>query len=171
MPLDQILHHANDAAVATSFKDTSDSYQLVDYYATSCPHCQHLKPEWDSAKSAWSSQNMGDNVEWVNKECLNDKWQPGPDIDDCRTAGIQGFPTVRLEHLQDGKIVGDPVDYTGNRTSEDIIQFVKDNTSGAGTALPDDASGKEAAMPLFVLALPESNGEILKVPRCRRDFF
>lgn len=174
MVAEVIAHAVNaaHAAHATSFA-AKDSWKMIDYFATSCPHCQHMKPEWEAANTSWAADKTNPtNVEWVQKECLNEKWQPGPAIDECREAGIQGFPTVRLLHYIDGKVSGEPIDYMGNRTKADMITFIKDNI-GSGDhakAAPADMQEQEAAMPLLFAVLPDSTNNHLKVPRCRRDF-
>ena len=45
-----------------------ESWQMTDYFATSCPHCQHVKPDWDAATSEWGNKHYGDNVNWVRRK-------------------------------------------------------------------------------------------------------
>mmetsp|Transcript_15590 Transcript_15590/g.38604 ORF Transcript_15590/g.38604 Transcript_15590/m.38604 type:complete len:464 (-) Transcript_15590:1253-2644(-) len=102
--------------------------QIVEYYAAGCPHCVHLKPVWDDAAGKWAETHpdLKDDVEWVQKECLNDKWQPANDFKDCVREDIQGFPTVRFESK-----TGEVHEFEGNRTPEDLQKFVAEELQQA----------------------------------------
>ena len=74
--------------VATSFASPAT---LVEYFAKACPHCVHLQPVWAAAKS-----HGIDGVNFVAKECYDDKWNPGKDFSDCKAHGVEAFPTLKL---------------------------------------------------------------------------
>jgi len=88
---------------------------MVDYYAASCPHCKHLTPEWEKAAHDFKG------IHWDQKECLDGKWQPGKDFEECEKAQIQGFPTIKF--LTNGKVN----DFEGPRTADAMIKFAKDH--------------------------------------------
>ncbi|CAD7928492.1 unnamed protein product [Amoebophrya sp. A120] len=94
--------------------------QIVEYFASGCPHCVKLKPIWDEASGKWAENHpeMKDDIKWVEKECLNDKWQPAGDFQDCVREDVQGFPTIRFE----GKN-GTVHEFEGDRTPEDLQKF------------------------------------------------
>jgi len=165
--------------------DVSD-LKLVDYYAASCPHCKHLEPVWDDAHKQWDKvigQPEGEPpredvplVTFEKKECYDGSWQPGKDISECNKLGVHGFPTVKLMVPEPHGHGFRPVDYTGARTPEGIVEFLKTSTGmipeeptaaaaagqhGEGAAAPADADlpqalkevVKTAMVPLPLLGL------------------
>lgn len=136
--------------------DTAD-VKLVDFYAAACPHCKHLEPVWADAQKQWDAavkegealdHNPGEQpneqmpvVEFVKKQCYDDHWKPGPDFEECKGFGVQGFPTVKLfvpdEHGHGYR----GMDYTGPRTGEAIAKFIKHETG-----LDDFIKEKTAAL-------------------------
>jgi hypothetical protein len=108
----------------------SDNFRLVEYYSKACPHCTHLQPVWDAAKSAGV-----DGVKFVQKECYGDNWAPGKDIDSCKAHGIEAFPTMVLYKTQDLSDKGITVtsllaDKVKGRVNE-LLEFVKSQTDSA----------------------------------------
>lgn len=95
----------------TSEKFTDDVKKVYFIYADWCGHCTRFKPEWEKFKEA-SAQNN------VKAFALN--------VDDeTNTAFIEmnkvsSFPTVIV-----AKGSGEKVKYDGERTSKDLMAFVK----------------------------------------------
>merc|ERR1719446_504254 len=81
---------------------------LVEFYAPWCGHCKQLAPEYAKAAKALEGEDcalaMVDATE--NKE-ISQKF------------GIQGFPTLKFFNT------GKPTDYSGGRTSADIVNYMK----------------------------------------------
>lgn len=80
------------------------------YYAEWCGHCHKLMPTWNELHNT----ELKDIVEIHKYECSENKFL-------CTNEGVQGYPTIILETN------GKKVRYEGDRTKEDIIQFVKSN--------------------------------------------
>jgi len=117
--------------------DESDA-KFVDFYAASCPHCKHLDPVWDDAHKQWDKA-IGQSAEgpprddlplvtFEKKQCYDEHWKPGKDSAECQKFHVDAFPTIKL-------FVPDPhghgyvaTDYTGDRTPEGMVSFLKKET-------------------------------------------
>jgi thiol-disulfide isomerase/thioredoxin len=89
-----------------------DTFALL--HMTGCGHCVKLMPEWDKAKSEWSSgKNSINMVKYEQSEAEGKKL-----ID---KFGVSGFPTMILI----GKDGEKKDDYSGDRSSEGIINYLK----------------------------------------------
>lgn len=73
--------------------DPSSPVKVVEYVAKSCPHCQSMEPIWNDLKAATASKK---NILWEQKECFGKGWAPGKDLEECKKADIQGFPTIKF---------------------------------------------------------------------------
>jgi len=116
-----VLTDANfDEAIAENDKI------LVEFYAPWCGHCKQLAPEYAKAAKALEGENcalaMVDATE--NKE-VSQKF------------GIQGFPTLKFFNA------GKPSDYSGGRTSSDIVNYMKKKSGPPAKTLDTKESLKE----------------------------
>lgn len=84
------------------------------FYAQWCGHCQSLKPKWDSAKTRFDTTKV--EVEEVNADDASSK-------DLFEKHNVSGFPSIKIVK-KDGTVV----DYQGDRSEEDLVQFVLSNT-------------------------------------------
>lgn len=92
--------------------DTKDV--LIEFYAPWCGHCKALAPKYDILAKLYVDAGFSDKVTISKVDAtLNDV----PDE-------IQGFPTIKLYKAGDKK---NPVTYSGSRSIEDLIKFVKEN--------------------------------------------
>jgi thiol-disulfide isomerase/thioredoxin len=98
-----------------------DQARMVEYYASSCPHCQHLEPVWKQAAAKWASDAEATKVVWQQKECLDEHWKPGADYKECQEQQILGFPSVKF--FPPGAKTGD--DFLFERTPESLLAFAK----------------------------------------------
>lgn len=79
------------------------------YYATWCGYSRDFLPQWEKFEE-YAKKNL--NV--VPKSVLCE----GDEESKCNHEGVRGYPTVII-YLPDGK----KVQYEGNRTAEDLIQW------------------------------------------------
>jgi protein disulfide-isomerase-like protein len=88
---------------------SSDKPCIIFFYAPWCGHCKNAKPEFEKLmKMAKGKAHMID--------C--DAHQ-----DIAKKYGIQGFPTIR--YYPKGPKNGNPREYQGNRTAEDMMDFMQ----------------------------------------------
>lgn len=107
---DHVNRHSGEHAAAAS-ADAPTGPTMVEYYAASCHHCKDLNPAWEKAS------HDATGVTWQQKECLDDKWQPGKDFDECNKAQVEGYPTIKM--VANGKTY----EYDGDRSADSLVQF------------------------------------------------
>ncbi|WPG97965.1 Hypothetical protein R9X50_00074800 [Acrodontium crateriforme] len=103
--------------VAHSFKDiVMDDKKdvLVEFYAPWCGHCKALAPKYDELAELYKEHADKITIAKVDAT-LNDVPEE-----------IAGFPTIKL-YKAGAK--SEPVDYSGTRTVEDLIEFISENAS------------------------------------------
>merc|ERR1712023_56151 len=122
-PVTVVVGTTFDEIVMDDSKDV-----LVEFYAPWCGHCKALAPAYDELGQLYASDELSKLVTIAKVDAtLNDV----PDE-------IQGFPTIKL--FPAGKKDA-PIDYSGSRTVEDLVQFIKENGSHkAEAAAPDSAA-------------------------------
>ncbi|XP_068583792.1 protein disulfide-isomerase A2 [Cebidichthys violaceus] len=114
--------HINNFARALS----ENQYLLVEFYAPWCGHCKSLEPIY--AEVAGTLKEEGSALRLAKVEATGE-----PEL--TLEFDIQGFPVLKLF------INGDrqkPIDYTGKRSKEGIIQWMK-RRAGSGAPVLDSA--------------------------------
>jgi protein disulfide-isomerase A1 len=117
------IPESNDGPVATivahNYKEIvidNEKDVLVEFYAPWCGHCKALAPKYEELGQLYQSAELSKLVTIAKVDAtLNDV----PDE-------IQGFPTIKL--FAAGKKDA-PIDYSGSRTVEDLVQFIQENGS------------------------------------------
>lgn len=111
--------------------DTKDV--LVEFYAPWCGHCKALAPKYDDLAAQYAASEFKDKVVIAKVDATAN------DVPD----EIQGFPTIKL-FPAGGK--DEPVTYSGSRTTEDLIKFIKENGKYEAEPIPaeDDVSESSA---------------------------
>lgn len=102
--------------VGKTFKELvldSEKEVLVKFYAPWCGHCKSLAPHYDEAAKRLL---VNPNIMIVKVDSTENE-VAGVDI--------QGFPTLKFWGKDKSQ---PPIDYTGERTAEGIISWIKDHT-------------------------------------------
>jgi thiol-disulfide isomerase/thioredoxin len=88
---------------------TADAPVFVLFYATWCPHCEHMMGDWKATEKELSGKFHTKAIESADPEAAHHQ--------------IPGFPTLRMfpRGLKDSKTF---VDYKGPRTAQDMVNFV-----------------------------------------------
>ncbi|VEU23205.1 DEKNAAC104339 [Brettanomyces naardenensis] len=102
----------------TNFEDVvlkSNKTTFVKFYASWCGHCKKMAPAWEALEHSYASR---DNLQFV--EIDGDKFNKYS-----KKYNIQGFPTLKLFKSED---VSDPIDYSGARDVDSMVNFVSEST-------------------------------------------
>ncbi|RQM06990.1 hypothetical protein DH86_00000132 [Scytalidium sp. 3C] len=108
-PVTIIVAKNYDEIVLDDSKDV-----LVEFYAPWCGHCKALAPKYDILGNLYKENGLSDKVTIAKVDATNN------DVPD----EIQGFPTIKLFKAGDKS---NPVTYSGSRSIEDLIKFIKEN--------------------------------------------
>ena len=118
--------------VAHNYKDLvldNEKDVLVEFYAPWCGHCKALAPKYEELGQLYASDELSKLVTIAKVDATAN------DVPD----EIQGFPTIKL--FAAGKKDA-PVDYSGSRTVEDLVQFIKENGSHKAEATVPEAAAE-----------------------------
>ncbi|KAG9248861.1 thioredoxin-like domain-containing protein [Calycina marina] len=108
-PVQIIVAKNYDDIVMDDAKDV-----LVEFYAPWCGHCKALSPKYDILAELYVKEGLDNKVTIAKVDATAN------DVPD----EIQGFPTIKLFKAGDK---ANPITYSGSRSIEDLIKFVKEN--------------------------------------------
>ncbi|KTW27793.1 protein disulfide-isomerase domain [Pneumocystis carinii B80] len=108
--------------VANNFREVvieSPHDVLVEFYAPWCGHCKNLAPKYEELARVFTSSS-----ELSSKVLIAKFDATANDVED--NLDIKGFPTILLFPANDK---GNPIEYNGPRTVNDLINFVSQKGS------------------------------------------
>uniref|UniRef100_A0A1W7R9Z2 Protein disulfide-isomerase n=1 Tax=Hadrurus spadix TaxID=141984 RepID=A0A1W7R9Z2_9SCOR len=113
-----------------NFDDTvkTNKYVLVEFYAPWCGHCKALAPEYAKAAEKLAEENSDIHLAKVDAT---------EETELAEKHKVKGYPTLKF--FRDGT----PVDYTGGRTSDTIIKWLKKKTGPPAIQLMTVEEAKE----------------------------
>ncbi|MCJ1313967.1 protein disulfide-isomerase precursor [Agyrium rufum] len=104
--------------VAHNYKDIvidNEKDVLVEFYAPWCGHCKALAPKYEELGAMYQS-----NADFDSKVTIAKVDATANDVPD----EVQGFPTIKLFPAGSKDT---PVEYSGDRSIDDLANFVKEN--------------------------------------------
>lgn len=118
---------------------TTGTTILVEFYAPWCGHCKSLAPEYAKAATKLAEEKSDillAKVDATKETALAEKYE------------LRGYPTLKF--FKNGKVI----DYTGARTSEDIVKWLKKKTGPPALDLTsaDDAQKFKDSQEVVVVA-------------------
>jgi thioredoxin-like negative regulator of GroEL len=119
----------NQQSVENFKSNTKKGYWIILYYASWCPHCQTMKPEWEKFANKYSSEK-DINVADVESEFLDH-------VGSEHKQNVAGFPTI--VSCKNGRKISD---FNGPRTSDEIDKFANSISIGSSQ------SGESNSVPL-----------------------
>eukprot|EP00928_Gymnodinium_smaydae_P047135 TRINITY_DN31441_c0_g1_i1.p2 TRINITY_DN31441_c0_g1~~TRINITY_DN31441_c0_g1_i1.p2 ORF type:complete len:195 (-),score=41.99 TRINITY_DN31441_c0_g1_i1:44-571(-) len=109
--------------------------EFREYFASACPHCVRLAPEWKAAAEQYHGP-----VRFRSIECADEQWQP-VEANAKLCEGVHSFPTMKL--YRDGKAIET---YSGERNADALVNYAREHEG-----LAKDVA--EAALPAPALVL------------------
>ena len=99
-----------------STMDGSKAAELTLFFATWCPACKSIKPDWEQFRNDYSNKKINGVILLIKEvDCS----QPNPEVDDVMDKhNITGFPTVKLTY--NGKIT----ELQQKPTYDNLVTFV-----------------------------------------------
>ncbi|CAN8099363.1 unnamed protein product [Discula destructiva] len=112
--------------------DTKDV--LIEFYAPWCGHCKALAPKYEELGQLFAASEFKDKVTIAKVDATAN------DVPD----EVNGFPSIKLYPAGDKK---NPVDYSGSRTVEDLIEFIAENGKHKAKVSPKAAEEETPVAP------------------------
>ena len=99
---------------------------FVKFYMDGCLHCENMKPAWNELENDLINNYEGDfTIMAVNANALNQLKSP-------IIENVEGFPTIFMVNKDGSK----GIDYNGDRSKTDMLNFVLSNSNVKKSRLP-----------------------------------
>ena len=95
----------------------TDKAELMFFYTDWCPHCKTAKPVWESLKTTYETQKIGNKtIVFTEVNCTEDKPEVEALMDKFK---VEGYPTFKL--ISQDKVY----DFDAKPTEESLVSFMK----------------------------------------------
>jgi protein disulfide-isomerase A1 len=130
---------------------------LVDFYAPWCGHCKKLTPEYAKAAKSLAKDNPPlklAKIDTTIHKSLGVRYK------------IEGFPTLKLF------INGEPTDYTGGRTENDIVNWMRKKTGPVTKTLNNsqEVENFKNSGEVVLVLFGDNNDALNKFARLNEEF-
>jgi hypothetical protein len=106
----------NSEQVPIGSSKTSNTAELLFFYADWCPHCKAAKPIWNDLKSEYENKTInGYQIIFTEVDCSEESAEVEKLMNQYN---VEGYPTIKL--LKDGQVI----EYDAKPSKETLTKFL-----------------------------------------------
>jgi thiol-disulfide isomerase/thioredoxin len=114
-PVSQAKYHANSEQIPIG-QQSSNTAELLFFYANWCPHCKAAKPIWNDLKTEYENKTInGYKVVFTEIDCSEETAEVEKLMNQYN---IEGYPTIKL--IKDGQVI----EYDAKPSKETLTKFL-----------------------------------------------